>query len=116
MNRRTFLDSAKSGALAFAVVTASLSLPALASSDPIPGVDVVVEKVPPGNVVGRLQSDRRGILHFASLAAGTYVVRDRFGNSARIKHGGGPAAWQLVGSMPNGKPVWTLIIRNISQE
>jgi hypothetical protein len=87
----------------------TLSLPALASTDPIPGVDVVVEKVPPGHVVGRLQSDQGGYLRFKSLEAGTYIIRDRFGNSAKIKHRGGPAAWQLVGTKAKARPTWMLI-------
>jgi hypothetical protein len=109
MNRRTIFATVRAGTMFLGLSLLALPRAALASNDPIPGVDVVVEKVPPGHVIGRLQSDRRGFLHFKSLEAGTYVVRDRLGNSAKIKHRGGPASWQLVGTRTNGKLTWTLL-------
>lgn len=93
--------------LAFGTVTTVLSV--YAAEDPIPGVDVVVERVPPGNAIGRFQTDRNGYVAFRSLAAGTYVVSDRYGNKASIDHRGGQATWRLVGSIKDGKPTWTLV-------
>lgn len=93
--------------LAFGTVTSPPSV--YASEDPIPGVDVVVEKVPPGNAIGRFQTDRNGYVAFRSLSAGTYVVSDGYGNKASIEHKGGQARWRLVGSIKDGKPTWTLI-------
>lgn len=69
---------------------------ALAAEDPIPGVDVIVEKVPPGNSVGSVITDRNGVIAFRHLAPGNYVVSDKAGNSASIRHEGGLARWQLV--------------------
>ena len=109
MNRRTIFATVRAGTMFLGLSLLALPRAALASNDPIPGVDVVVEKVPPGHVIGRLQSDRRGFLRFKSLEAGTYVVRDRLGNSAKIRHRGGPATWQLVGTQTNGKLTWTLL-------
>lgn len=86
-----------------------LSSPALAADDPIPGVDVVVEKVPPGQGIGRFRSDGNGYLRFKSLQAGTYHVSDKAGAKAVVRHKGGPAKWRLLGSMKDGKPVWTLV-------
>lgn len=108
--RRQFLAIAVLRVLPLAFGAAMIPLPALASSDPIPGVDVVVEKVPPGTMVGRLQTDQGGYLRFRSLSAGTYRVRDLHGNTARVKHPGGSALWRLVGSFKNGKPVWNRIV------
>ncbi len=107
-SRRAFVGKAlvaMSGVIAMPL----LSLPALAAEDPIPGVDVVVEKVPPGVNVGRKQTDRNGYLRFKFLEAGTYEVSDRFGNKASVKHQGGPVKWRLIGTTKNGKPVWTLV-------
>ena len=109
MNRRTIFATVAKGTMLLGFSLFMFALPALAANDPLPGVDVVVEKVPPGHVKGRLQSDRDGFLRFKSLEAGNYVVRDRFGNSAKIDHRGGPAAWQLVGTKTNGRATWTLI-------
>jgi hypothetical protein len=86
-----------------------LSSAALAAEDPIPHIDVVVEKIPPGSNVGRFRSDQNGYLWFKSLDAGTYHVTDRAGAKAVVKHRGGPVKWRLIGTKKNGKPVWTLI-------
>ena len=107
-SRRAFVGKAL-GAMSGVIAIALLSLPALAADDPIPGVDVVVEKVPPGVNVGRIQTDRNGYLRFKFLEAGTYEVSDRFGNKASVKHQGGPVKWRLIGTTKNGKPVWTLV-------
>ena len=91
---------------------AALLLPSSAISggeDPIPLIDVVVEKTPPGQAQGRMQTDRNGYLWVKSLSAGTYVINDVFGNEAVVKHRGGPAKWRLLGYIKNGKPVWTLV-------
>ena len=82
-----------------------------AATDPIPGVDVVVERVPPGNAIGRFTTDSGGILAFRSLEAGGYRVRDIAGKySASIKHAGGPARWRLVSvqTARDGAVSWAL--------
>lgn len=107
--RRLIVKTAAAALLACAggVLTATA---ALAAEDPIPGVDVVVEKVPPGNAIANVRTDKDGIIAFRSLEAGGYRVRDRAGdNSASIKHKGGPARWRLVQSMQSRKPVWSLV-------
>lgn len=107
-SRRAFVGKAFA-AMSGVIVIPLLSLPALSAEDPIPGVDVVVEKIPPGVNVGRMQTDRNGYLWFKSLSSGTYVVSDKFGNQASVRHRGGSVKWRLIGSRKNGKPVWTLI-------
>jgi len=87
----------------------AFTLPALAGEDPIPLIDVVVEKTPPGVNIGRMQTDRNGYMRFKSLSSGTYVVSDKFGNKASVKHRGGPVKWRLIGSTKDGKWVWTLV-------
>jgi hypothetical protein len=79
------------------------------AADPIPGVDVVVEKVPPGIRVARVKADRHGCLVFKSLPSGRYEVYDKFGNRASLEHDGGPAKWRLLGSIKDGEPVWSLV-------
>lgn len=109
-SRRAFVGRALAG-MSGVIALPLLSLPALAQSseDPIPLIDVVVEKTPPGNVVGRMRTDRNGYLRFKFLEAGTYKISDRFGNKASVRHQGGPVKWRLIGSTKNGKPVWTLV-------
>lgn len=82
------------------------------SEDPIPGVDVVVEKVPPGNAVARAATDRRGMLTFRHLDAGYYEVRNLDDTQrAGIRHAGGPARWQLrLRSDPaSRRQIWVLM-------
>ena len=79
------------------------------AADPIPGVDVVVEKVPPGIRVARVKTDRNGCLVFKALQSGRYEVYDRFGNRASLEHDGGPAKWRLLGSTKESKPVCSLV-------
>ena len=107
-SRRAFVGKALA-AMSGVIAMPLLSLPTLAGEDPIPLIDVVVKKTPPGAIVGRMQTDRNGYLRFKSLSSGTYVVSDKFGNKASVKHQGGPAKWGLIGSTTNGKPVWTLV-------
>jgi hypothetical protein len=81
-----------------------------ASNDPIPGVDVIVEKIPPGNSVGRTTTDSNGMISIrGSFAAGYYEVRNRE-NTIRtgIQHRGGPISWQLLNSGDSKKP-WKLV-------
>ena len=108
-SRRAFFGktlAAMSGVIAMTL----LSMPALAAGeDPIPLIDVVVEKTPPGHPVARMQTDRNGYLRFKLLSPGTYVVSDKFGNKASVKHKGGPVKWRLIGSTKNGKLAWTLV-------
>lgn len=88
--------------LAFAAGSAAIALPGIAmgaqaaGNDPIPGVDVVVEKVPPGQHIGRVTTGPRGEIAFRDLEAGYYEVRN-VDNTLRagIRHNGGPARWQL---------------------
>ncbi len=79
------------------------------AADPIPGVDVVVEKIPPGVRVGRVKTDRYGCLVFKFLPSGRYEVYDKFGNRASREHDGGPARWRLIGSIKERKLVWSLV-------
>jgi len=79
------------------------------ASDPIPGVDVVVEKVPPGHIVARATTDDGGCLRFKDLELGRYVVSDAFGNRAVIYHEGGSAKWRLFGSIKDRKPTWSVV-------
>jgi hypothetical protein len=80
------------------------------SQDPIPGVDVVVEKVPPGQNVGSFTTDKNGMLFFRNLEQGYYEVRDKK-NSVRagIRHKGGAVRWQLLKVRDARKPTWVLI-------
>ena len=79
------------------------------AADPIPLIDVVVERVPPGIKFARVKTDRRGCLFFKSLQSGRYEVYDKFGNRASLEHDGGPAKWRLLGSIKEGEPVWSLV-------
>jgi len=106
--RRAFFRQAfmmMSGFIAMLLLPSSV----IAGEDPIPLIDVVVEKTPPGHGQGRMQTDRNGYLWVKSLSAGTYVINDVFGNEALVKHRGGLAKWRLLGFIRNGKPVWTLV-------
>ena len=66
---------------------------ASASNDPIPGVDVIVEKVPPGTVVYRGSTDKTGAIRIKTLQEGQYRVRDRKGRNRMFQHKGGPVRW-----------------------
>lgn len=79
------------------------------SEDPIPLIDVVVEKTPPGHNGIAAQTDPNGYIIYRSLAAGNYIISDRHGNKAMVKHSGGPAKWRLVVGIKNGRPIWTLV-------
>ena len=107
-SRRALVGTALAAMLIVPVVPL-FSSPALAAEDPIPLIDVVVEKIPPGSNVGRFRSDGDGYLRFRTLDAGTYHVSDKAGAKAVVRHKGGPARWRLMGSMKNGKPVWALV-------
>jgi hypothetical protein len=87
----------------------TLSAQAL-SQDPIPGVDVVVEKVPPGNGVASLTTDKNGMIFLRNLEQGYYEVRDKK-NSVRagIRHKGGVVRWQLLKVRDARKPTWVLV-------
>jgi len=111
-SRRVFISSAVAAGLAFAgilaVGNAAFALQA-AAEDPIPHIDVVVEKVPPGNGVFSGPTDARGMLYIRHLDAGYYEVRD-VDNTVRagIRHRGGPARWQLRQQRDTRRPIWTL--------
>ncbi|MDP3466911.1 MAG: hypothetical protein Q8S11_01160 [Daejeonella sp.] len=83
---------------------------------PIPGVDVVVEKVPPGNDVGRSTTDKNGMIFLRNLEQGYYEVRDRK-NSVRagIHHRGGAVRWQLLKVRDARKPTWVLVDINTTK-
>lgn len=85
--------------------------PASASNDPIPGVDVVVERVPPGHAIGQVTTTNNGIIAFKGKhKQGYYVVSDRANtNRAAINHKGGEILWQLVKSGDRRNP-WKLIL------
>ena len=97
---------AVSVACLFALSTQTMTANA---ADPIPGVDVVVEKIPPGSPTARLRTDSKGCLAFKFLPSGRYEVYDKSGNRASIEHVGGPAKWRLLGSVKERKPVWSLV-------
>lgn len=86
-----------------------LSSSVVAGEDPIPLIDVVVEKTPPGQGRGMMQTDQNGYMRIESLSPGIYVINDIFGNMASIEHQGGPASWRLLGFIQEGKPVWALV-------
>lgn len=85
-----------------------LSPSANATEDPIPLIDVVVRKTPPGNGF-TARTDDSGRLVFKYLARGTYVVADGKGNKKTFVHPGGPVQWRLVKADPHGAAVWTLV-------
>lgn len=85
-----------------------LSTGAIAVEDPIPLIDVVVKKTPPGNGV-TAKTDSRGRIVFKNLPPGTYVVTDSKGHKKTFIHPGGPVKWQFVDVDTNGNPVWTLM-------
>lgn len=91
------------------IIALSTQTTAAVAADPIPGVDVVVEKVPPGVRVARVKTDRHGCLIFKFLESGRYDVYDGFGNRTSLEHDGGPAKWRLVGSVKDVEPVWSLL-------
>jgi hypothetical protein len=94
------------------VVVAALGpiTPVSASNDPIPGVDVVVEKIPPGHSIGRTTTTANGIIALKGRhEQGYYEVSDRANtNRAGINHRGGEIRWQLVKSGNRRNP-WKLI-------
>jgi hypothetical protein len=80
------------------------------SQDPIPGVDVVVEKVPPNQNIGAFTTDKNGMIFLRNLEQGYYEVRDRK-NSVRagIHHRGGAVRWQLLKVKNVQKTTWVLV-------
>jgi hypothetical protein len=98
----------KAAVAAMMLAAAGFAMPAAAYEDPIPLIDVIVKKTPPGNAFVA-QTNRNGRLVFKNLPAGNYVVSDRSGHKKSFVHRGGPAKWQIVVPGPNGKPVWTLM-------
>ncbi|MFC4723837.1 hypothetical protein AB6B38_04210 [Glycocaulis abyssi] len=79
------------------------------ATDPIPHIDVVVEKIPPGSETFRGTTGPRGEIAIRDLEAGYYEVRD-MNNTVRagIRHRGGPARWQLRQQRDSRRPIWTL--------
>ena len=95
-------------ALAAALSVFPLAGQAVATEDPIPLIDVVVKKTPPGNAF-TARTNSNGYLVFKSLAAGTYVVNDGNRHKRTFQHAGGPAKWKLFKVNGNGRAVWTLM-------
>jgi hypothetical protein len=85
--------------------------PVSASNDPIPLIDVIVEKVPPGHSVGWVTTNSNGIIALkGNFERGYYEVSDRANtNRAGINHRGGEIRWQLVKSGDRRYP-WKLIL------
>lgn len=111
-SRRGFIKAAITAGLAFTGVLASgnaaFALQA-AAQDPIPHIDVIVEKVPPGHAFFSGPTDARGMLYFRHLDPGYYEVRDPADTvRAGIRHAGGPARWQLRQQRDLRRPIWTL--------
>ena len=81
-----------------------------ASNDPIPGVDVIVEKVPPGHSIGWVITNSNGIIALkGNFERGYYEVCNRDNTiRAGITHTGGSIRWQLVKSGNRIKP-WKVI-------
>jgi hypothetical protein len=94
--------------IAVIVLTTATESLAQRGEEPIPLIDVVVEKVPPG-IASAARTDRNGYIIYKSLAAGNYIISDRHGNKASVRHPGGPAKWRLVGGIKKRGPVWTLV-------
>jgi len=92
------------------VVSLTLIPYVFASSDPIPGVDVVVEKIPPGHSIGRVTTDSKGVIALkGDFERGYYEVRNRDNTiRAGIEHQGGQIRWQLLKSGDSKKP-WKLV-------
>lgn len=108
-SRRAFIVSALAASVAGLIFAGQASARQALSEDPIPGVDVIVEKVPPGVNIGRVTTGPRGEIAFRNLEAGYYEVRD-LNNTVRagIRHRGGPARWQLRQQRDSRRPIWTL--------
>lgn len=72
----------------FVVVSASS---AWAVNNPIPGVDVVVKRKPPGNAVARGTTDAKGEITLKELAPGQYTIElsAKPGTEAAKLHGAG---------------------------
>ncbi|KPP82863.1 MAG: hypothetical protein HLUCCA04_01980 [Oceanicaulis sp. HLUCCA04] len=108
-SRRIFIRSALGASIAGLAFAGQASARQALGNDPIPLIDVVVEKVPPGHAIAQVTTDRRGMIAFRDLDAGYYEVRDRDDTvRAGIRHPGGPARWQLRQGRDSRRPIWTL--------
>jgi hypothetical protein len=81
------------------IVPIALAAVNAAAGDPIPLIDVVVEKVPPGNgkITYPAKTDSKGLIRFRSLPEGRYVVTDASRNKRVFVHQGGPVSWLFTG-------------------
>lgn len=102
-------SSGRLAVLLACLIAGSTQMMTAVSTDPMPGVDVVVQKAAPGAPPTRVTTDRDGCLVFDFLQTGCYEVSDRFGNHAWLEHDGGPARWRLLGTIEGSKPVWSLV-------
>jgi uncharacterized protein with von Willebrand factor type A (vWA) domain len=108
-SRRIFIQSTLSASIAGLAFAGQSSARQAQAEDPIPLIDVVVEKVPPGHAVANVTTDRRGMIAMRDLEAGYYEVRDA-NNTVRagIRHRGGPVRWQLRQRRDTRRPIWSL--------
>lgn len=108
-SRRSFVRVAFGVCIAGVTIGGAASALQAQATDPIPHIDVVVEKVPPGQNVGRVTTGARGEIAFRNLEPGYYEVRN-LENTVRagIRHRGGPARWQLRQQRDSRRPVWTV--------
>jgi hypothetical protein len=69
-----------------------------AAEDPIPLIDVVVEKTPPGQgrITYPVKTDSKGYIHFKSLPEGRYVVTAPNQGDKVFLHQGGPVSWKIA--------------------
>lgn len=108
-SRRIFIQAALGAGIAGLAFAGQSSARQATAEDPIPLIDVVVEKVPPGNGVATVTTDQRGMIVLRNLEAGYYEVRN-MDNTVRagIRHPGGPVRWQLRQRRDSRRPTWTL--------
>lgn len=108
-SRRVFIGSALGAGVAGLALGGPASALQVQGNDPIPHIDVVVEKVPPGQNVGRVTTDARGIILMRHLEPGYYEVRNT-DNTVRagVRHRGGAVRWQLSQRRDSRRPVWTV--------
>jgi hypothetical protein len=108
--RKGLILKKKLAPVMFFLLSIVFSSMTLASIDPIPGVDVVVEKIPPGHSIGQVITDSKGIIALkGNFEWGYYEVSNRQNTiRAGVLHRGGQIRWQLLKSGDSRKP-WKVI-------
>jgi len=81
----------------YLVLTLTLPLAAFATSNPIPGVDIIVRKNP-GNTIFRLTTDSAGELDLSRLPSGTYSFE--IADTSKL-----PKAFVMTFATPGAEPV-----------